>query len=397
MSQTVYDSLKTNLLSKSRRVYEITKHAHEISLKVGEISGTWFPDSLPSESAATDDHSFQIQLERVLHVVSVLAPKHIGVDSNGFFECVLEGAFGVEGSLGPHVRSLRLVALTSFYERWRDPFFRAYVWGKSAFKGFVDGPDLFNLRGLIDTFLDTLGTNVRPLPTVLIELFCCSLHLQLGIMSLRNGIPFLMLFGPCDAPRVYIFKREGPCPKYLLFGDRPDSEFFQRLETLCDHSSYNLPKCASTNWMHGVNAHLSSLVNVWQPNSKPFQRACASKSKDYLVLAMKATGLITVNVEGKGDCFYLAFWYGFSGGEVADFDKCLELRRLVAKVFLSKCQSDADIVSVLRNSGSFGEMNSGSDAQFMRLLFTSSETSLVTLILIMFLSVRFNFFRKHSP
>jgi hypothetical protein len=205
MSQTVYDSLMTKLLSKSRRAYEITKHAQEISLKVGEISGTWFPDSLPSESEATDDHSFRIQMEGVFHLVSVLEPKHIRVDSNGFFESLLEGAFSVEGSLEQHVQSLRLVALTSFCERWRDTFFRAYVWGKSTFRGFVDGPDLFNLRGLINTFMDSLGTNVCPLPTVMIELFCDSLQLQVGIVSLRNGIPFLMLFGPCDAPRVYIF------------------------------------------------------------------------------------------------------------------------------------------------------------------------------------------------
>ena len=145
------------------------------------------------------------------------------------------------------------------------------------------------------------------------------------------------------------------------------SDLFQRLETMCETSSYNLIRCASTVWIQAVDAHLSTLGDI-EPSSSFFVEA-QLQSHDFMVLAMTSTGLIPVNVEGKGDCFYLAFWYGFAGGELADRAQCLELRRLVAKVFLSKCRRDPGLIDVLREHGSFAHIREYARAEFVEAAF----------------------------
>jgi hypothetical protein len=145
------------------------------------------------------------------------------------------------------------------------------------------------------------------------------------------------------------------------------SELFQTLETLCE-SAYNLDQHASAEWMTMVDAHLSTLTNL-VPYNQSFEDANLH-NLEFMELAMRTTGLVPVNVEGKGDCFYLAFWYGYAGGDLADRAQwCLELRRLAAKVFLANCQRDPELLNVLRRHDSFARIQDLADAEFIEVAF----------------------------
>jgi hypothetical protein len=145
------------------------------------------------------------------------------------------------------------------------------------------------------------------------------------------------------------------------------SELFQNLETLCE-STYNLDQHASADWMRSVDAHLSNLPNL-VPNNQSFEDANLL-NREFMELAMRATGSVPVNVEGKGDCFFLAFWYGYAGGNLEDRAQwCLELRRLAAKVFLANCQRDPDLLIVLRSHDSFARIRDLADAEFIEVTF----------------------------
>ena len=140
---------------------------------------------------------------------------------------------------------------------------------------------------------------------------------------------------------------------------------FERLGTHCLDSNFNMASRRAIDWSNLVNAQLNTLPRHTS-NADAFMGA---DTNEYLTSAMNATGLIPVNVEGKGDCFFLAFWYGYSGGEVASFEECLELRRMVARVFLSKCESDPDLVCTLRHHYSDQSSLQLSDDAFIEDLF----------------------------
>ena len=146
--------------------------------------------------------------------------------------------------------------------------------------------------------------------------------------------------------------------------DDKDLTLFERLGTLCSHSNFDLASCRSSSRSNLVSAVLNTT-----PAHKNCDTMICSDTNTYLVAAMNATGLIPVNVEGKGDCFFIAFWYGFSGGDLASFEQCLELRRMVAKVFLSKCERDSEFVPILRAHDSFSSMIPQSDDAFIEDVF----------------------------
>ena len=142
------------------------------------------------------------------------------------------------------------------------------------------------------------------------------------------------------------------------------SPIFERLQTLCTGSTYNLPQCRLKCFNDSINACLSTL----QLSSGPFDEVNFSNSCDFMVLAMQLTGLIPVNVEGRGDCFYLAFWYGFAG-ELPSFEQRLEMRRMVAQIFLSKCESDPELLPLLKSEESFAVFRDLGDAEFIEAVF----------------------------
>ena len=168
------------------------------------------------------------------------------------------------------------------------------------------------------------------------------------------------------------------------------SPIFERLQTLCTGSTYNLPQCRSKCFNDSINACLSTL----QLSSGPFDEVNFSNSCDFMVLAMQLTGLIPVNVEGRGDCFYLAFWYGFAG-ELASFEQRLEMRRMVAQVFLSKCESEPELLPLLKSEESFAVFRDLGDAEFIELFLENSEISPATTTQPTFLNSQSLIFRKH--
>jgi hypothetical protein len=371
-----YAAVVTALAAKIPKIIlRLTDDAKGLTLKLGSVLGVASRDCIvrkPFDAGSV----FCAEMDRVLGPrlgIEVIAPKTVCPRSSGFFESILQAAFGVQSPTHQDVQNLRMLLVNAFVQQWSDQSFRSRVWGESGISFFARGDKFFGLHNLVQDWQESVDVT-RPVSTLMVELLSRALNIQIGLVSLTScGRLYLSLYGPFDAPRVYLaHKYAGDSNSdrvaFFMFDKSVDSDFFEILRTLCSPGTYNLRNCANVDSMKLVDFHLSTLTNHWVRGR--FEDACSDTSSDFLMSAMSATGLIPVNVEGKGDCFFIAFWYGFSGGDLADMGKCLELRRMVASWFLDQCEKDPVFITLMRGHYAFESIqNESSTARFIEAAF----------------------------
>ena len=373
-----YGSLVAEWTAKiPKSTLQLSDDAKDLTLKLGSVLGVSSCESFVRKQF-DDRRVFCEEMDRLLGPslgIEAVAPKILCPGSSGFFESVLQAAFGVRSPTHQDVQNLRILLVNTFVQRWSDQSFRSRVWGQSGISLFAREDNFFQLRNLTQDWQDSVDVT-RPVSTLMVELLARALNIQIGLVSLTVcGRLYLSLYGPFDASRVYLAFKHGSDSDsdrvtFFMFDKRVDADFFAILRTLCSPGAYNLRNCANVDSMNLVDFHLSSLTNHWVPSRGRFEDACSDTSLDFMMTAMRATGLIPVNVEGKGDCFFIAFWYGFSGGDVADMGKCLELRRMVASWFLDLCDKDPVFIELMRAHYAFESIQSEpSTARFIEAAF----------------------------